>query len=86
MGPVPKHSTFWDQSHVMRDWSHLFETGPMLLGTGPICMGPVLPYQVHMLLRNKDINKNSTKNPALGTGGNLVRKNWKSNQNERILK
>jgi hypothetical protein len=20
MGPVPKHSTFWDWSHVMREW------------------------------------------------------------------
>ena len=27
MGPVPKHSTFWDRSHVMRDRSRLYGTG-----------------------------------------------------------
>ena len=27
MGPVPKHSTFWDRSHVMRDQSRLYGTG-----------------------------------------------------------
>ena len=26
MGPVPKHSTFWDRSHVMRDRSRLYGT------------------------------------------------------------
>ena len=27
MGLVPKHSTFWDRSHVMRDRSRLYGTG-----------------------------------------------------------
>ena len=27
MGLVPKHSTFWDRSHVMRDRSRFYGTG-----------------------------------------------------------
>ena len=36
MGPLPKHSTFLDQSHVMRDRSHLYGTGTTITGSLPL--------------------------------------------------